>query len=84
MFSIPVQGHGTFKLFKETESAPKRGRKTAKINWQLGAFLTKSNTAYADIRFLFATIYVVPPSEHCMNKRVDNLSKYCPAINDQK
>ena len=78
------QYKSTFKLYQETESAPQKGRKTAKINLQLGAFLTKSNTAYADIRFLFATINVAPPSEHCLTNHVDNLSKYWPTINDQK
>ena len=78
------QYKSTFKLYQETESAPQKGRKTAKINLQLGAFLTKSNTAYADIRFLFATIDVAPPSEHCLTNHVDNLSKYWPTINDQK
>ena len=75
-----------FKLYEETVCAPhsQKGRKAAKINLQLGAFLTKSNTPYTDIRFLFATIDVAPPSEHCITKNVDNLSQQWPAINDRK
>ena len=75
---------GNFKLFEEMENATQKGRKAEKCNVQLGAFMTKSHTPYSDIRFLFATLDIPPPSEHCIAKHVDAISNQWPAINADK
>ena len=72
----------TFKLFEELTSND-RGRPAAKINRQLGAFMTKSAISYNDVRLLFSSLDIPPISETALTRQVNYVSPKWKEINEK-
>lgn len=72
----------TVILLSEEVPSSRPGRRAVTMNIQLGNFMGKSPISMGDLRLLFASIDVKPPSEGMLQKEADKTTGMWTALNE--